>query len=136
MSFLDYSGLFAVLAIIAILAILFLILCFVLFGCMVFTNPMCDSCQENIEKNLAELQNNVEWVKHTTHIRILGKWKIPKHITEGMYLYELKAKIHNKGWEFINSKMMIRVSGHKESVLQEEQSHLLTSGEKQKILYP
>ena len=97
---------------------------------------MCDSCQENLEKNLADLQNNVEWAKHTTHIRILGKWKIPKHITEGMYLYELKAKIHIQGWEFINSKMRIRVNGNKESFLQEEQSHLLTSGANQKILLP
>ena len=85
---------------------------------------MCDSCQEHLQKNISKLQNNVEWAKNATHIRLFGKWHIPTNITEGIKLYELKSLIHRQGCNCINSQMRIRSVSNKDSQNLESQSLL------------
>ena len=89
---------------------------------------MCDSCQEHLQKNISKLQNNVEWAKNATHIRLFGKWHIPTNITEGIKLYELKSLIYRQGWTFINSNMRIRTISNKDTQNLESQSLLPESG--------
>ena len=111
-----------------LLLISFLLVCLVLFGCEISTNAMCDSCQENLQNNISNIQNNVEWLKDTTHIKMFGKWHIPTSITESIKLYELKCLVYRRGWNFINSKMTIRTISNKDSQNLESQSLLPESG--------
>ena len=126
--FVDLIGLFVFLAIIMVISILFFILCFLLFCCKVVTNPTCNACLENLQNNISDLQNDVEWAKNSTHIRIFGKWQIPKYISENIWLYEIKSIIHRRGLEFINSKMKITISQLKEYQNPEDQRLLTTPG--------
>ena len=89
---------------------------------------MCDSCQENLQNNIHNLQNNVEWAKNATHIRLFGIWHIPNNDIEGIKLYELKSLVHRRGWDRINSKMRVRSMSNKDSQNLESQSPLLETG--------
>ena len=89
---------------------------------------MCDPCQVNLQNNISNLQNNVDWAKNTTHIRLFGKWRIPTNITESIKLYELKSLVYRQGWNFINSKMRIRTISNKDSPNLERQGLLSESG--------
>ena len=125
---LDHSAAYAILALLIFLLLSFLLLCLLLFGCEIFTNAMCDSCQENLQKNVSNLQYNVEWAKNTTHVRLFGKWHIPTNITEGIRLYEMKSLVYRQRCNFINSKMRIRTISNKNSQNLETQSLLPESG--------
>ena len=124
----DLTGLYVFLAFLMIIVIPFFILCFMLFCCKVVTNQTCDACLENMQNNISDLQNDVEWAKNSTHIRIFGKWQIPKYISENIWLYEIKSTIHRRGLEFINSKMKITISQLKEYQNPEGQRLLTTPG--------